>query len=293
MLNINERSVDAFFQNLDASFAGVEKELNQPYVWQANDFLVQTVFQLPIPVVEASRIRYKFSTEGGDISFESKFLSSDTSVIVTEKARVDSDSKPLIGEFVAHKEGTFVLSFDNTYSWFNSKNLSYHVELLQPVVRMADATRCLKSRNILFAMVEETKKAEASLGMARQKATHLKLDILHAEEQIAKLLSDLNAKKQLLTAAFVESEEMSSRIVVNLEKANGLCIRLLSKPLLTHVLEYLGGTKSSHALCASIGIFAQVQLVQLLQMISTSCRSYKNIYWNLMKSQYAYDALKR
>ena len=118
-------------------------------------------------------------------------------------------------------------------------------------------------------MVEETKKAEASLGAARQKATHLKLDISHAgkencvcfvvtsfcsfiilcgmspEEQIAKLLSDLNAKKHLLAAAFAESEEMSTRVVVNLEKTNGLCIRLLSKPLLVHVLGYLGGTKSS------------------------------------------------
>ena len=58
MLNINERSIETFFQNLDASFAGVEKELNQPYIWQAKDFLVQTVFELPIPVVEASRVHY-------------------------------------------------------------------------------------------------------------------------------------------------------------------------------------------------------------------------------------------
>ena len=57
------------------------------------------------------------------------------------------------------------------------------------MLRLADAARCLKSRNILFVMLEETRKAEASLGVARQKATHLKLDIAHAGSGLWSIMS--------------------------------------------------------------------------------------------------------
>ena len=88
----------------------------------------------PLRNVTNKYIVAAFSTNGGDISFESKFISADgTATVVTDKARVASDTTALRGEFVAHREGTFVLSFDNSYSWFNSKYLTYHVELMQVI----------------------------------------------------------------------------------------------------------------------------------------------------------------
>jgi hypothetical protein len=54
----NRLSVEEFFKSLDESFRGVEQELNQPYKWQAKDFLVQNQFELPIPVLEGSILTY-------------------------------------------------------------------------------------------------------------------------------------------------------------------------------------------------------------------------------------------
>jgi hypothetical protein len=42
-----------------------------------------------------------------------------------------------------------------------------------------------------------------------------------------------------------EAQDLTDRIYLSLERRNGLCIRCLTKPLLTHVLSFLGGTKSS------------------------------------------------
>jgi hypothetical protein len=66
-----------------------------------------------------------------------------------------------------------------------------------------------------------------------------------AEDQIRAMMAELNSKKNILSATFLESEDMHKRIVFNLEKKNGLCIRLLTKPLLQRVLGYLGGVNSS------------------------------------------------
>ena len=59
------------------------------------------------------------------------------------------------------------------------------------------------------------------------------------------MMTELDSKKNYLANAFTESEEMSARILMNLEKKNGLCIRCLNKPLMSLVLAYLGGSSSS------------------------------------------------
>ena len=65
------------------------------------------------------------------------------------------------------------------------------------------------------------------------------------EDRLAVLMKELESKRSLLASGFSESEEMTSRILLNLEKKNGLCIRLLEKNALSEVLQYLGGTHSS------------------------------------------------
>jgi hypothetical protein len=65
------------------------------------------------------------------------------------------------------------------------------------------------------------------------------------EERIALLEMDLLSKKRSLTAVVEEAEEMTERILSNLEKKNGLCIRSLSKPLICLMLSFLGGKNSS------------------------------------------------
>lgn len=90
----------------------------------------------PITLIFAELVIIKliaaFNTTSGDISFGTQFHARDRPVeTVIETSRVQSDVESITGSFKATQEGTFVLVFDNSYSWFTSKVLSYKVELFQ------------------------------------------------------------------------------------------------------------------------------------------------------------------
>ena len=55
----------------------------------------------------------------------------------------------------------------------------------------------------------------------------------------------MEVKKKELGKAIDNAQELTDRIYSALDMRNGLCIRCLTKPLLGHVLSYLGGTRSS------------------------------------------------
>ena len=64
------------------------------------------------------------------------------------------------------------------------------------------------------------------------------------EKRLAILQAELDAKKAILDKAYREAEEMAARIEANLERKDGLCIRVLNKKLLAEVLKYLGPESS-------------------------------------------------
>jgi hypothetical protein len=65
------------------------------------------------------------------------------------------------------------------------------------------------------------------------------------EEKIAILEDQLATQKQSLMNAIDEAQELTDRIYANLDRRIGLTIRCLTKPLLSHVLSFLGGQSSS------------------------------------------------
>ena len=67
------------------------------------------------------------------------------------------------------------------------------------------------------------------------------------EDKIALLEEELSNRKKLLMTVINQAQELHDNIDQNYDKRNGLFIRLLTKPLLSHVLSYLGGTLSPAA----------------------------------------------
>lgn len=126
-----ETDVKALFASLDAPFMKFEKKI-EPIVWAGQDILVQRLFDLKIPAICGSTIKYSFSTQIGDINFASDFSTPGQPVeIVVEANRVPSDEETIEGTFRTGRDGTFTLYFDNSYSWFNPKLLTYKVSLFQ------------------------------------------------------------------------------------------------------------------------------------------------------------------
>jgi len=171
-------------------------------------------------------VRYQFSTSGGDVQFSTRFVSGGgAEEDVLQAARVPSDVEPYAGNFKAPREGTLLLRFDNSFSWFTSKLLSYQVELYQPAFTLADTARCMQSRSLLSATAGDTRRAEVALHASQQALGSLGQEIPLLESRLAALQAQLGEKRARLQAAYREAEETSARIEANLDKRNGLCLR--------------------------------------------------------------------
>lgn len=60
------------FSSLDAPFRNFEKAV-EPIVWQSSDILVMQTYDLKVPTLAGSTVKYSFSTKLGDISFTTEF----------------------------------------------------------------------------------------------------------------------------------------------------------------------------------------------------------------------------
>ena len=195
-----------------------------------------------------SLVKYFFATSGGDIKFSLTFLSASRPEVVFEPSRVPSDVEPIAGSFKSPREGTLLFHFDNSFSWFTAKELTYQISLIQPAFKAADEARALKCRHILQASVQDTRLAELRLAKNQQHIPALREELLSLHDRITQLSDELGRKREIFAAAAREAEEMAARILSNNDKKAGLCIRTLSKAELMHVLSFLGGLQSPAAL---------------------------------------------
>ena len=95
---------------------------------------MSSVYTLPIPIsFSKSALTYRFSTEYGDISFSMTFVPDDggEEEIVIPSCRVESDECHISGTIDIETTGTIMLIWDNSYSWFVEKKLTYYIEVEQ------------------------------------------------------------------------------------------------------------------------------------------------------------------
>lgn len=244
--------VNSFFNKLDEPFLNYNNSnSNEPITFKAVDLLITSTFDLKIPIIVGSTVKYSFSTKIGDINFSTEFRSISGDVVdsIVSPMRVPSDIETIKGSYKAEKEGTFVLVFDNSFSWFNPKTLTYNVELMQPAFTMADTNRVRQSQRLLHTTIEDTRRAELRLITAQDRSNTLGKDVSQLEARIAALRLEIDNKRGVLKAARDEVEEMTQRINYNLEKKNGLCIRCLDKRALTLVLLFVGKSPTTYLVC--------------------------------------------
>eukprot|EP01038_Epipyxis_sp_PR26KG_P013949 gene13949-18709_t len=169
--------------------------------------------------------------------------------VVIESNRVPSDVENITGTYKANRDGLFIMIFDNNFSWFNPKLLTYQIALYQPAFTLADTNRCLQSKRYLYNIIEDTRRAELRLIQCEDRSRGLTGEISQIEDRLAQLIAELDKKKNILFSANEEINEMAKRIHYNLEKKNGLCIRCLDKKVLSLTLSFLGKTSSAYLVC--------------------------------------------
>lgn len=121
-----------FFESLDACFIGIDQTSNEPLLWKCAGMQIQQRFELPIPSLAGSVCKYSFSTEIGDIAFSVEYrCKGRPDEKIFGNSRVPSDLEPISGTFKSVREGTLLFIFDNSFSWYNPKILTYKIELFQ------------------------------------------------------------------------------------------------------------------------------------------------------------------
>lgn len=127
--------ITKLFRALDAPFLRYDRNRVEPIVWQAQDFLLTQRHEVRVPALPGSNIKFTFSTKQGDISFGLHFITPmDHVEVIREPMREPSDVEPIKGSYNADYEGIFVLIFDNSFSWFTDKLLSYNIQLIQVII---------------------------------------------------------------------------------------------------------------------------------------------------------------
>eukprot|EP01033_Poteriospumella_lacustris_P004527 gene4527-3236_t len=163
--------------------------------------------------------------------------------------REPSDVEPIKGSFKADYDGVFIFIFDNSFSWFTDKLLTYNIQLFQPAFAMADSNRAMQCRRLLSNLSEESKQAKLKLVQCEEKRTSLTQEISSIESRLAALQEEFQRKQLLVANAKKEYQDCSVRIEYNEAKKIGLCIRTLEKKTLSNVLSYLGKGSEAYVVC--------------------------------------------
>jgi len=86
---------------------------------------------------EDSILRWEFKTENFDIGFGIEYRSQPSSPrkptvveVILPVARVNSHIVPEEGHILCSKPGTYIIVFDNSFSWRTDKQLQYSIEIL-------------------------------------------------------------------------------------------------------------------------------------------------------------------
>lgn len=94
--------------------------------------------EVPVSVTQAgSRLCWEYETEDHDIGFTVVRAQDDPAaedVTVLSWQREDSHLKPREGSILCEEPGTYVLKFDNTFSAYRSKKLTYTVRVVPPTI---------------------------------------------------------------------------------------------------------------------------------------------------------------
>lgn len=118
------------------NYGGRFEEPEACSVFDEKDARQQTIgrrecWELPINVEKpGALLSWRFQTVAGDVAFGLRMLSG-RSLVPVKRLKACSRT-PQEGSWQCDAQGTYVLEFDNTYSWLKDKTLAYVVSVIAP-----------------------------------------------------------------------------------------------------------------------------------------------------------------
>ncbi|KAE9351962.1 hypothetical protein PF008_g5684 [Phytophthora fragariae] len=199
-------------------------------------------FQLPIKLdARKGELLYAFSTRDYDVNFGVQMICADGSLIeLLDTRRYESQKQQVQGQLRLSGPGMVLLLWDNSFSWVNSKQLAYHVELKQETLPVSDAE---KTQLALKARLEREQKLlqrEGEFdGLETQVQTQTQtIDLLR--HQIEELQMQLRQHEEAKESVNKKKDQVGEQIEELCWELQALNWRCLDQAALHRILDFLG-----------------------------------------------------
>uniref|UniRef100_A0A2L2YTQ0 SEC14-like protein 2 n=1 Tax=Parasteatoda tepidariorum TaxID=114398 RepID=A0A2L2YTQ0_PARTP len=108
----------------------IQQEEDVEYLYVSRRLQVDVLVDVEDP---GSALMWEFETTDKDISFGIYFKTLEGELVeLVQKKRIETTWEPETGIHVCEKSGSYVLAFDNSYSWFLSKEIYYRTKIIPP-----------------------------------------------------------------------------------------------------------------------------------------------------------------
>lgn len=192
-----------------------------PSVYQAKSvpIALRAKFDVPIHVTAGgSVVEYEITTDVYDIAFGVTAEREEGVTNVKESERVDSHLEPVTGKFlVGSVPCALIFSFDNEYSWFREKRVTYKITVTPPRTENVIKGRRLRAKKALEAVTKDSEEIAERYETSTQTRSEL-------EKEVKRLEKEIEEKKKSLDVVSTEEKWLEKKRVVRDEQ-----IKLLKK----------------------------------------------------------------
>ena len=177
---------------------------------------IKNNFVLPIPFTADSELTYTFSTKPGDISFGMIYkTSAGDEIVLRKQERLESHIAAAVGTIHCPEiDGILFLEWDNTFSWFTAKELTYKVELRRSCTLEGMTEMTNKINNLQLDLSESNN----LLSKVNAENATLKLDMTSLNEKILENHKQLKVLNENLS----KEESENHRLLSNLAETSQL-----------------------------------------------------------------------
>jgi len=195
----------------------------KPSVYQAKAVPValRAKFDVPIHVTAGgSVVEYEISTDLYDIAFGVTAEREEGVTNVKKSARVDSHLDTVTGKFlVGSVPCALIFSFDNEYSWFREKKVTYKINVTPPCMENIVKGRRLRAKKALEVVKLDNRAMKERHESAMHKSSEL-------EEEVQRLEKEIGEKKKSLDVVRMEETWLEKKRGVRVKQIKMLNARL-------------------------------------------------------------------
>jgi len=167
----------------------VSFDMVTPSVYQAKSVPValRSRFDVPIHVIAGgSIVEYVISTDTHDIAFGVTADREEGTTIVKEISRVDSHIEPVTGKFlVGSVPCALIFAFDNEYSWFREKRVTYKIVVTPPKIADVINGRRLRAKKALEVVTNDGRDLDVGLKSTSSRLAETRIEVERLERALA------------------------------------------------------------------------------------------------------------